>query len=154
MLGLPDRLIWSPKEILDTLKYNYLPRQIESKLYDRFWVESDKQIDSALSKQGMNFLIIAIPNFKNQSASCNASWLDFCYSNLKLPHNQKKWKVYQAVVRECGWIFFHQKTCFICDRPIKLCFDEENRLHSDSEAAIQFADGFNIWVNHGVAVEN
>lgn len=102
----------------------------------------------------MAFLLTAIPSFQNQYASCNASWLDFCFSTLKLSYNRKKWEAYQAVNLECGWIFIHKKTCFICDRPIKLCFDEENRLHSDSEAAIQFADGFNIWVNHGVTVEN
>ena len=154
LLGLPDPSTWEAKTILEMLEDNYLPNQAASKLYDEFWVESDKQIYSTLTKQGMAFLLTAIPSFQNQSSSCNASWLDFCFSTLKLPYNPRKWEAFQAVVRECGWIFIHERTCFICDRPIKLCFDEENRLHSDSEAAIQFADGFDIWVNHGTAIES
>ncbi len=65
LLGLPDRSIWGLKEIFNILKYDYLPRQTQSKLYNKFWVQSDKEIDSTLSKQGMNLLLAAIPNFQN-----------------------------------------------------------------------------------------
>ncbi|MDM9380683.1 hypothetical protein QUB80_08185 [Chlorogloeopsis sp. ULAP01] len=151
LLGFPDRSRWKTEKVLDWLLNNYLPNKTSSQLYEQYWMQSDRQIEFVLSKQGMDWLLMSIPSFKSQSCACSASWLDFCFSTLNLSHNQKKWEAFQAVIRECGWIFTHEKTCFICDRPIKLSFDEENQLHSEEEAAIQFADGFSVHVHHGVA---
>ncbi|NJK51736.1 MAG: hypothetical protein HC936_01235 [Leptolyngbyaceae cyanobacterium SU_3_3] len=151
--GFPDRSTWSPKAVLDMLINVYLPNEAKSQFYDNSWIQSDRQIESTLAKQGMNWLLIAVPRFHCQSCACTASWLDFCFSTLNLSHNQKKWQAFQAVLRECGWVITHEKTCFVCDRPIKISFDEERRLHGDTEAAVQFADGFSIWVDHGLASE-
>jgi hypothetical protein len=40
----------------------------------------------------------------------------------------------------------------ICDRPIKLSLDDENRLHAEGEPAIQFADGYTLYSYHGVSL--
>ncbi|MEM7595236.1 MAG: DUF6745 domain-containing protein [Cyanobacteria bacterium P01_A01_bin.83] len=148
-LNLPDRNTWKPKIILDILTTDYLPNEAKSQLYDEFWTKSDEQIKSALSQQDISWVLHAISQFQNQSLACTASWLDFCFSALNLPYNQKKWQAFLDLVRECGWILAYNDVCFICDRPRKLLFDSNNLLHSETEAAIQFSDGFDIWVNHG-----
>ncbi len=78
------------------------------------------------------------------------SYYDFCISVLDYPHNANRWQILQDVVKNCPWFFPFQGICFICDRPIKLSFDEQNHLHADGEAAIEHADGFKVYANHGV----
>jgi internalin A len=56
----------------------------------------------------------------------------------------------QQVFEECGWIFPFEKICIICDRPLHIRFDAENRLHAEGEAAIAFADGYSLYFHHGV----
>ena len=56
----------------------------------------------------------------------------------------------QQLFEECGWIFAFEKICLICDRPLHLRFDAENRLHAEGESAIAFADGYSLYFHHGV----
>ncbi|BDA70542.1 hypothetical protein RIVM261_073960 [Rivularia sp. IAM M-261] len=49
------------------------------------------------------------------------------------------------MVTECGLIFPFERTCFICGRPIKLSLDNQNRLHAEGEAAVEFADGNKLY---------
>lgn len=37
----------------------------------------------------------------------------------------------------------------MCDRPTQLSFDSRNQLHAEGEPAVQFADGFSVYVHHG-----
>ena len=74
---------------------------------------------------------------------------DFCISVLKLQHDRQKWQVLQELMQHCSFIFQFEKFCVVCDRPCKLSFDQENRLHADKEPAIQFADGYGVYACHG-----
>ena len=79
-------------------------------------------------------------------------WLDFCISVLHIPVEKKRWEVFASFVKECGWIFCAEEdeNCVVCDRPRILRFDNEQNLHAEGEPAIQFADGFSVYVYHGV----
>lgn len=79
-----------------------------------------------------------------------AATFDFFISELDCYHNPEVYKVVKQVVIECGMIFPFDKVCFVCDRPIKLSLDTENRLHAKDEPAIQFADGFSLYSNHDI----
>ncbi|WP_414623909.1 DUF6745 domain-containing protein [Calothrix sp. CCY 0018] len=78
------------------------------------------------------------------------SYYDFCISVLDYPHDEQRWQILQNIVINCPWFFPFQEICFICNRPIKLSFDRENRLHADGEAAIEHADGYKVYANSGV----
>ncbi|MDB9513243.1 hypothetical protein PN499_18785 [Kamptonema animale CS-326] len=85
----------------------------------------------------------------------DASWAveyDFGVSVLNCNLDQKKWKIYQGLVKECGLIIMLEKTCIICDRPRILCFDNQHRLHAEGTPAIQFADGYSLYSYHGVTL--
>jgi len=56
----------------------------------------------------------------------------------------------QELFEECGWILPFEKICVVCDRPLHLRFDAENRLHAEGEPAIAFADGYSLYFHHGV----
>lgn len=81
-----------------------------------------------------------------------ANWaclFDFCISVLKLHHDRKKWIVIQQMIQNCGFLLQYENVCIVCDRPSKLSFDAENLLHADEEPALQFADGYSVYANHG-----
>lgn len=78
-----------------------------------------------------------------------ACLFDFCISVLKLHHDKKKWQVIQHLIQNCGLLFQYENVCIACSRPSKLSFDDENLLHADGEPALQFADGYGIYANHG-----
>ncbi len=75
---------------------------------------------------------------------------DFCISVLKLPHNQQKWKVFQKLVKYCGWVFDYNNICIVSNRPTSLSFDHQNNLHADGKPAIEYADNFKVYAHHGV----
>jgi internalin A len=78
---------------------------------------------------------------------------EFLISKLGITLDQKAQELLrckQQLFEECGWIFPFEKICIICDRPLHLGFDAENRLHAEGEPAIAFADGYSLYFHHGV----
>ncbi|AFZ07130.1 leucine-rich repeat-containing protein [Oscillatoria nigro-viridis PCC 7112] len=63
---------------------------------------------------------------------------------------QELFRCKQQLFEDCGWIFPFEKVCLICDRPLHIRFDAENRLHAEGEPAIAFADGYSLYFHHGV----
>ncbi|MGL5064276.1 MAG: DUF6745 domain-containing protein [Microcoleus sp.] len=81
-----------------------------------------------------------------------AALLDFCFSVLNYPYDREKWEILQELIVSCGWIYAYEKTCLVCDRPIKLSFDNQDRLHAEGKPAIQFADGWGFYSHHGITL--
>ncbi|KAI9129817.1 DUF6745 domain-containing protein [Acaryochloris sp. CCMEE 5410] len=82
--------------------------------------------------------------------------LDVGASVLDCSFDQHKGDVIQAILKHCGWVLPYENICMICDRPTKILsdlFDDGEYLHAEGEPAIQFADGFSIWVHHGEAID-
>ncbi len=80
--------------------------------------------------------------------------VDFVYTVMNNSYTSQKWSVLQELVRECGWIFATDNICIICDRPIKILLDEDNRLHGETEPALEFADGFVAYAHHNTPRTN
>jgi hypothetical protein len=79
-----------------------------------------------------------------------AGLFDFYINELKYPHDHKEWEIYKKVLSECGsWFLPSSRHWVICDRPIRLLFDEENNLHAEGEPAIEYSDGFALYIEHG-----
>lgn len=78
--------------------------------------------------------------------------LDLCISELKWNVFQQLWLILQNLMRNCGWIFPDKNIAIICDRPLHLRFDNQNRLHAEGEPAIEFTDGYSLYSYHGVTL--
>ena len=76
--------------------------------------------------------------------------LDFCISVLNCSHDRKIWQVTRSILENCGLMFLHEKTCYVCDRPRILSLNNSNYLHGEGKPAMQFADGFSIYAYHGI----
>ncbi|WP_333294069.1 DUF6745 domain-containing protein [Microcoleus sp. K1-B1] len=77
---------------------------------------------------------------------------DFYISVLNGDRDTVKWRAFQLLVANCGWIYPFENTCIVCDRPRILSFDSEHRLHAKGGPAIQFADGYSLYAYHGVTL--
>lgn len=90
--------------------------------------------------------------FKAQLYSGACSLLDFYVSVLNCSYNQMKWQALLALLQYCSWILPYEKVCIVCDRPLHLRFDNQNRLHAEGEPAIEFIDGYSLYSYHGVTL--
>ncbi|WP_278187069.1 DUF6745 domain-containing protein [Microcoleus vaginatus] len=78
---------------------------------------------------------------------------EFAISKFGITLDQKAQELLgckQQLFEDCGWIFPFENICLVCDRPLHLRFDAENRLHAEGEPAIAFADGYSLYFHHGV----
>ncbi|MEJ6486632.1 DUF6745 domain-containing protein [Nostoc punctiforme UO1] len=89
---------------------------------------------------------------KSQKLASDCCWLDFYISVLNCSYSKIRWKTLQSLSRFCGWISPFENLCIVCDRPLHLRFDNENRLHAEGEPAIEFTDGYSLYSYHGVAL--
>ncbi|MEH2239962.1 DUF6745 domain-containing protein [Nostoc sp.] len=147
-----------------------LYKQIDGELHTLLWFELKMKLDnsmnncnhcwelwSELDKQLESQLQLEVENAKEdcihyEILALGASFNDFCISVLNCVHDQVTWNSFESVVKECGWIFAGKYTCIVCDRPTKLSFDNQNRLHAEGEPAIEFIDGYSLYSYHNVTL--
>ncbi len=92
------------------------------------------------------------PWFKAQLYSSACSLLDFYVSVLNCSCNPIKWQALKSLLEYCSWILPYENICIVCDRPLHLRFDDQNRLHAEVEPAIEFTDGYSLYSYHGVTL--
>ena len=154
-----DLLIPINKELLIKLKKG-LYLQLIRKMLNRQGREIIEQMVNQLSENVESApaeQIVKVHDFVKSficspDLTANLSIIDFCNSVLNCEVYPQKWKLSQSLIAECGAIVPCEKICLLCDRPRALRFDEEQRLHAEGEPAIEFADGFSVYVHHGVRV--
>lgn len=150
---------------LDWHLYGQLSRQMYSKVWDRLnsqlWYELRSQmcgeigrnVESQIERQARQQWNYPDSPFarciRPEELACDGSRFDFCISVLNCQYDRGKWELFQLLVKHCGCIFPFEEIAIICDKPIKLSFDKENRLHAEGEPAIQYADGFSVDSYHG-----
>ena len=58
----------------------------------------------------------------------------------------------EALIKSCGWVWWHEDVCAISDRPAEIHRDEQGRLHNEIGPAVLYRDGWSLWSWHGVTV--
>ncbi|MBD6615046.1 hypothetical protein FNW02_04055 [Komarekiella sp. 'clone 1'] len=86
---------------------------------------------------------------KPESLVAGGSFFEFCINTFNYRQFQDKLLILETFTRNCGWTFFFNNICIVCDRPQKVSFDSKNRLHAEDEAAIVFEDGYSLYANSG-----
>ncbi len=154
VLKLEYKLIEQPKkpvicnlvreELLDPVGLEIKPLNV-NELPDDVALSVYKLLAKQLDSQG---LVLDV------SIQCYTySWcclFDFCTCALNYTLDQKAWETLQLIAKHCGYLFTFEKVVVVCNRPIKLLLDSENRPHAEGEPAILFADGFSVYAHHGV----
>jgi hypothetical protein len=162
--GLLRMDLWSGlySEFSDLSVYN-IDQFLRSKLIDREGEKLHEAIWDFLEdwlmeelRQNKRISSDAFIDFANNFIDSDSEWLvyprlfDFYINELKYSHDSKEWNIYEKVLTECGsWFLPSNRHWIICDRPKKLLFDQENNLHAEGEPAIEYSDGFALYVEHG-----
>ena len=58
-----------------------------------------------------------------------------------------------AVSEHCGWVNVFEDYCILSERPITIKFDDTQRTHCETGPAIEYADGFKVYIWHGTRVQ-
>ena len=118
--------VWGEGDLVDL----QIIGQIERELNTRF-----NHYDHDINPYGVQVI-------RPESWVNDAGWFDFEIIVKKDPLWQRERVISLLLFESCGWIFPFENICIICDRPSKLSLDNQQRLHAEGEAAIQFADGY------------
>ncbi|MEH2262878.1 DUF6745 domain-containing protein [Nostoc sp.] len=143
------------------LFYSHLMPELIIKIYDKLHDQPGTKSHNRIRKRLWFFLIKSLHShignvyWKSWQPDKNATVVsvhDFYFKVLNFNHDVKQFQYYQSLITECGWIFAFEKVAIICDRPLHLRFDNENRLHAEGEPAIEFTDGYSLYSYHGVTL--
>ena len=66
----------------------------------------------------------------------------------------EKFCVDEALVKSCGWTWWHENVLAISDRPKHIERDAQGRLHSGSRMAIEYRDGWGLYCWHGTRLDD
>jgi len=76
--------------------------------------------------------------------------LDYFHSVLGLQEETEEIKGHLMIAQSAGWLWPHEKICWVCERPESVHLDENEIIHNLSGPAISFRDGWKIYASHGV----
>ncbi len=83
----------------------------------------------------------------------DASWLSFYETMLKIGVNDcEKLKPLMELAEHCGWWVPYKNCVILQDRPCKIIFDDQKRLHCEDGPAIQYRDGLSVYSWHGTRI--
>ena len=88
--------------------------------------------------------------FSSTVEASSMALIDYSISVLGCEVDQTQWLALQALISNCHTVVMFEKTCLVCDRPLKLSTDEENRFHAEGEPAVEYADGSKFYAYGGV----
>jgi hypothetical protein len=66
--------------------------------------------------------------------------------------NLQIWNTLNSLCEECQYLLTFDRFCIVIERPNNLYLDSEQRPHAEGKAAITFADGYEIYCNHGTKI--
>jgi hypothetical protein len=120
--------------------------QVEAQVGDQVWdqvgAQQFKAAADGFNNYGINSLWCswaAYVSFFRDVCGWNGSTLD-------------RFEVDEALVKSCGWTWWHQNVLAISDRPSVINRDERGRLHCENAPSIAYRDGWKLYHVHGVLV--
>lgn len=81
-----------------------------------------------------------------------AGWLSFYSVFEGLVDEVEKLRGVMEIAQSAGWWWPFEGIAVLTERPKSILLDEEGRLHSESEAAVSYRDGWSLYFYHGVSI--
>ncbi len=116
------------------------------KLDNKLWIIHELKIKTKFEPQ----IQYILNGFYGSMWTSSAFFADFCINVLNCNCDRDLWKILQALVVNCGWIFPFEQVCCLCARPRKIALNYEDELHNLQDTAIEYSDGSGIYADHGV----
>jgi hypothetical protein len=64
----------------------------------------------------------------------------------------ERFEIDEALIKSCGWTWWHENVLAISDRPETIRRDDQNRLHCEDGPAIKYRDGWALYSWHGTSI--
>ena len=143
--------VWSQVESqVESQVWSQVRSQVWSQVRPQVWSQVGSQVWSQVESQVGD----AVYNYRG--GNLWASWgayvsffRDVCgWSDPVL----ERFDVDEALIKNCGWVWWHENVLAISDRPSSLNRDEQGRLHSEAGPSIAYRDGWALHHWHGTSV--
>ena len=127
------------------------PSQLRSQLWSQLWSQLRSQFESQLRSLQ--------PYFRNNNFGAQ-HWCAWEAFYLFGPEIGVKYKAEDIALllewgrqsKSIGWWAPWDGICFVSDRPRKVKFDAERRLHNETGKAVEYSDGWGVSSWHGTQV--
>ena len=119
--------------------------------------KSESELQSILDREAMKHKKVDYTSTSLWGAfdSCWISYNVAYYQIVEPLEDKKSAKLLEMMDILCKsalfWYAF-EKVCFVCDRPISICTDEDLQLHNLHGPAIEYMDGLKVYRVHGIPV--
>jgi hypothetical protein len=84
--------------------------------------------------------------------SLGSAWWISYFDSLREWCDFQKLEGLSMMAESCAWAFTFPDIVVFCAPPTIIARDDRGRLHSDTGAAVLFADGWGVWAHHGTRV--
>ena len=135
--------LWSQLE-------SQLRSQLGSQLGSQLWSQLWSQLGSQLSDGKLYDAPYFIGGWDNY-------WLAFYDFGRQIGATYRddtaaSFEAYRAYAASCGVAYLYPDVAFVSDRPERICFDHQRRLHADDGPAVRWRDGYSIYAWRGLRV--
>lgn len=79
---------------------------------------------------------------------------DFYINYVSSEPNIEIWEILRSLCEECPYLITYEKVCLVIEKPSELYLDREFFPHAEGTAAIKFADGYEVYCNHGTVIHD
>ena len=129
---------------------SHVASQVELQIKSQVKSQVASQVESQVASQ------VASAATNGYHGSLYAGWAayisflrDVCgWENAVL----ERFEIDETLVRNCGWVWWHENILAVSDRPLSISRDAEGRLHSETGPSIAYRDGWQLHHWHGVSV--
>jgi len=74
------------------------------------------------------------------------------YGLLPTDKNFKIFDIWYDLACSCGWCYTFENIVFVCEKPCKLSLNNVGRLHDTKSMALEYSDGYGLWMLNGIRV--
>ena len=74
------------------------------------------------------------------------------YGLLPNDKNFDIFDIWHDLACSCGWCYTFENIIFVCEKPCKLYLNNQGQLHKDGAMALEYSDGYGLWMLNGVKV--
>ena len=128
--------------------------QVRAQVRDQVWDQVGDQVRDQVRQQSSQAAKDGVNNYGINQMWCGFdAYVDFLrdvcgWDGDTLP----AFEINEAIVKSCGWTWWHQNVLSISDRPIEINRDAEGRLHAENKPSMLYRDGWSLYHWHGVAI--
>ncbi len=130
--------------ITDNLKYNLWYKLCDNlnNLINNLWHKINDNLTDRLNKKYECSSLLG---------SMDAHWIafyEFPKKFLGIRYCKKYEEIldtYSTLAKSCSWVWCYENYCFVSDRPEKILFNKQNKLHCEDGPAVKWIDGWEIY---------